>query len=66
MRLPVKISTLIYIIFYLSDKYREIRNSCILLVKKKKIESPPSILVTRNSNWSQGLGTGTDYIIKRY
>jgi hypothetical protein len=61
----VKISTLIYIIFYLFGKYREIKNSCLLLVKKK-IESPPDILVTRNPNWSQRLGTGTDYIIKRY
>jgi len=35
---------------YLSDKYKETRNSYLLSVEKRKWESPPSILVTRNPN----------------
>ena len=33
---------------------------------KIKRESPPSILVTRNPNWSQKSGTGTGCVKKMY
>ena len=33
---------------------------------KMERESPPSILVTRNPNWSQRLGTGTGCVKERY
>jgi len=33
---------------------------------KNRMESPPSILVTRNPNWSQRSGTGTGCIKGRY
>ena len=38
---------------------------CLLAVKMVW-ESPPSILVTRNPNWSQRLGTGTGCVKGRY
>ena len=34
--------------------------------RKMEWESPPSILVTRNPNWSQRLGTGTGCVKGRY
>ena len=34
--------------------------------RKIGMESPPSILVTRNPNWSQRLGTETGYVKGRY
>jgi len=42
-------------------------NSCLLSVeKKKRMESPPSIMVTRNPNWSQRSGTETGCVKGRY
>jgi hypothetical protein len=38
-----------YSCVYVSRKYRETRNSCLLLVENR-MESSPSILVTRNPN----------------
>jgi hypothetical protein len=49
----------------LSGKCGETRNSCLLLVKMEW-ESPPSILVTRNPNWSQRSGTEIGCIKGRY
>ena len=37
-----------------------------LLVEKIEWESPPSILVTRNPNWSQRSGTETSCVKGRY
>jgi hypothetical protein len=34
--------------------------------EKEEWESPPSILVARNPNWSQRSGTRTNYIKRRY
>jgi len=34
--------------------------------QKIEWESPPSILVTRNPNWSQRSGTGTGCVMGRY
>jgi hypothetical protein len=34
--------------------------------KKMEWESPPSIMVTRNPNWSQRSGTETGYVKGRY
>jgi hypothetical protein len=39
---------------------------CLLAVKKWEWESPPSILVTRNPNWSQRSGTETGCVKGRY
>ena len=47
-------------------KYGKTRNSCLLSVKKMEWESPPSILVTRNPNWSQRSGTETGCVNGRY
>jgi hypothetical protein len=33
---------------------------------KMEWESPPSVLVTRNPNWSQRTGTGTGCVKERY
>jgi hypothetical protein len=41
----------------ISGKYGETRNSLSLSGEKMEWESPPSILVTRNPNWSQRSGT---------
>jgi len=49
-----------------SGKYGEKRNSCLLSVEKMKWESPPSIMVTRNPNWSQRSGTETGCVKGRY
>ena len=49
-----------------SGKYGETRNSCLLSVEKIEWESPPSILVTRNPNWSQRSGTETGCVKGRY
>ena len=47
-------------------KYGETRSSLSLSSKKMVWESPPSILVTRNPNWSQRSGTGTGCVKGRY
>jgi hypothetical protein len=39
---------------------------CLLAVEKIEWESPPSIMVTRNPNWSQRSGTETDCAKRRY
>ena len=45
----------------------ETRNSCLFISgKKKEWESPPSILVTKNPNWSQRSGTETGCVKGRY
>jgi hypothetical protein len=31
----------------------------LFLISKKRVKSPPSILITTNSNWSQSLDKGT-------
>jgi len=47
-------------------KYEKTRNSCLLLVEKMEWESPPSILVIRNLNWSQRSGTETGSVKGKY
>jgi hypothetical protein len=47
-------------------KYGETKNSCLLLVKKIEWKSPPGILVIRNPNWFQRLGTKTGCVKGRY
>jgi hypothetical protein len=42
------------------------RTLCLLAVKKIEWESPPSIMVTRNPNWSQRSGTETGCVKGRY
>ena len=49
-----------------SGKYGETRNSLSLSSEKREWESPPSILVTRNPNWSQRSGTETGCVNGRY
>jgi hypothetical protein len=49
-----------------SGQCGETRNSLSLSSKKMVWESPPSILVTRNPNWSQRSGTGTSCVKGRY
>jgi len=39
---------------------------CLLAVEKIEWESPPSIMVTRNPNWSQRSGTETGCAKGRY
>jgi len=51
---------------YNSGKCGETRNSVSLSGEKMEWESPPSILVTRNPNWSQRSGTETDCVKGRY
>jgi hypothetical protein len=57
-------STLMY--GYISGKCGETRNSLSLSGKKMEWESPPSIMVTRNPNWSQRSGTKTGCVKGRY
>jgi len=49
-----------------SGKYGETRSSCLFISGKKEWESSPSILVTRNPNWSQRSGTETGCVKRRY
>jgi hypothetical protein len=49
-----------------SGAYGETRNSCLLLVEKNGMESPPGIMVTRNPNWSKRSGTETGCVKGRY
>jgi hypothetical protein len=51
---------------YLFGKYGKTRDSCLLSVEKMEWESPPSIMVTRNPNWSQRSGTETGCVKGRY
>jgi len=50
---------------YISGKCGKTRNSCFLSVEKMEWESP-SILVTRNPNWSQRSGTKTGCVKGMY
>jgi hypothetical protein len=59
-------STLECVMGYIFGKYGETRNSLSLSGEKMVWESPPSILVTRNPNWSQRSGTGTGCVKGRY
>ena len=49
---------------YLANVGRQ--ENIVFCWKKMEWESPPSILVTRNPNWSQRLGTGTSCVKGRY
>jgi len=49
---------------YLANVGRQ--ENIVFCWKKMEWESPPSILVTRNPNWSQRLGTGTGCVKGRY
>jgi hypothetical protein len=54
------------LIVCVSGKYGETRNSLSLISGKREWKSPPSILVTRNPNWSQRSGKETDCVKGRY
>jgi hypothetical protein len=49
---------------YLADTGRQ--EILVVYWSKMEWESPPSILVTRNPNWSQRSGTGTGCVKGRY
>jgi len=53
-------------IMYLSSKYGEYNEFLSLISEKIEWESPPSILITKNPNWSQRLGTGTGCVKEMY